>query len=259
MMRNLLLGGIPFLFLLLLAAKPASAHIENISPNLGMTMCQPDLRISATAARHYAQTGKIPPSAAPLHSRAWYAIALGDTSALERLLKKDKKIIKDKSLMGLSASINNGNPLALLLADGADPNLRIDKWGSTLLDVATSCQHAVSMTYLLNDGANPNLKNKSDTDAMFATLGGISRPYFTLGVLVLLSSGYNATCDSNHNETAYFIYKTLLHTYGEGIKKRNGDKERKRMEYKKLKNIVSALENATELDKRRKSGMRECP
>lgn len=227
------------LFVLSFAAKTASASADNINPNLGDQWCQSVLKIPTSEARKYVMTGEPPSNKQLKHTRAWYATALGDVEVLKELIKDNPGLLKDKDLVALAAGLNNSNVLALFLSRGADPNSR-DSSGLTLLDEAASCEHAVNMMYLINAGADPYIKTKHAGDAMDCTLGGIRRPVFTLGVMVLLSSGYNPMCRPGAGKgTAYALYKyTLLNEHS----LTNNNEE-------KLKNLVRLMKNIIEIRK----------
>lgn len=240
--------------------KPALAAIDNVSPNAGELECQPIIKMPLSQARQYALTGKLSSSTTPDHSRAWYASALGEVPVLDKLIKNNPDLIRDKKLLALAAGLNNGDVLAEFLSHGANPNMVTDRYGSTLLQTATICQHAVNMMYLLNAGADVYKKNKYGASAMSYTLnGGVHHITFTLGVMILLSAGYNPLCHlSPKNETAYSFFNFELERAKKYDSSENKTNIQETIQATKLKNLVKILKNTEKIRRGIVHGKYDC-
>ena len=146
---------------------------------------------------------------------AWKAVRHNNTELLKRLISENPGLVSKPLLLMQAASDRDPAPLAIFLANGANPNATGDP--ASLLVAAVSCRRTENVTLLLAAGANVYWKEPVDSEnAMFgAIMGGaipprdILSPYIQ-GINLLLAAGYDPRCPIFRKTTALELSRKLV-------------------------------------------------
>src|SRR5437773_1118740 len=92
------------------------------------------------------------------------AVVVGDVDKVAAFLKQDKKLVSARDSDGRAplhwaATFNKRGAVELLLANKADMNIKVAKYGWTPLRLAVIHGHMAGAEALLNGGADPNAKD----------------------------------------------------------------------------------------------------
>lgn len=146
---------------------------------------------------------------------AWKAVRHNNTKLLQRLISENPDLVNKPLLLIQAATDRNPTPLALFLANGANPNATGDP--ASLLVAAVSCRRTENVTLLLAAGANVYWKEPVDSEnAMSAAIMGgaipprdILSPYIQ-GINLLLAAGYDPRCPISRKTTALELARKLV-------------------------------------------------
>ncbi len=214
-MKTVLSSWKLILITIVLCALCGNAIASPASLNPGVENCDLLSSSLSIAARKYAKTGRAPTGFNPVHSRAWYATAMGLTPVLKNIIKKRPAVVDNPQLLAIAVSIKDSDPLRVFLDHGANPNTYVDidvrngpvtvlAAHGPLIMIATSCNRPVNLLYLLKAGANVYAYTTYNTykarvpakmNAMaIAAIGTSLRGPFTQDIMLLLAAGYDPRC-----------------------------------------------------------------
>jgi len=154
---------------------------------------------------------------------AWKAVRHNKAKLLKRLISESPELVNKPLLLVLAASDRDPTPLAIFLANGADPNATGEP--ASLLAAAVECRRTENVTLLLAAGANVYWKDPLDSqNAMVsAILGGASLPRdnpspYIQGINLLLAAGYDPRCPVIREITPLQFAEQQLKYYGSSYK-----------------------------------------